>query len=362
MGHGAERTDVAYVWPRTLRLPARPPKLVYLDLNHWIGLAKALSGHPDGEADSEVLPACLRALEDRTAVFPISSTIYIEISKIGQYRQRRDLREVIEQVSRYMVVTSRSVVATHEIEAVLDGIVGPNPHPINTMDYLDWGVARAFGMVGGFRVKSIGGEDVTEEVRSSYRDGPEAFDAIHAAAELGLNRCVIDGPSPDEEPELRELGWNPTSAFEIAEQRAAQELEQVQRFDRDPRWRRGRIRDVVATREILIEINDILFKGLAARGATLDAMFPEPEHARRALDPMPSFDAAVTLKTSYHGDPEHGWTPNDIHDIGALGATLPYCDIVVTDKAMASHAKRTGLAERLGTLVLSRPSDLLEHL
>lgn len=362
MRDGAERSDVAYVWPLTLRLPARLPKLVYLDLNHWIAMAKALSGHPDGEADSEVLVACLRALKDRTAVFPISDTIYIEISKIGQYRQRRDLREVIEQVSRYMVVTSRSVVATHEIEAVLDGIVGPNPHPINTTDYLDWGVARAFGMVGGFRVKSTGGEDITNEVRSSYRDGPEALDAILAAAELELNRRVIDGPSPDEEPELREVGWDPTGPFEIAAQRAAQELEQVQRFDRDPRWRRGRIRDVIATREILIEINDGLYKGLAARGATLQLMFPEPEDTRRAFDSMPSFDVAVTLKTSYHRDPKHRWTPNDIHDIDALGSTLPYCDIVVTDKAMASHAKGTGLTERLGTLVLSRLSDLLEHL
>lgn len=163
MRDGAERTDVAYVWPRTLRLPARSPKLVYLDLNHWIALAKALSGHPACEGDSEALAACLRALEDRTPVFPISGAIYIEISKIGQYRQRRDLRQVIEQLSRYMVVTSRSVVATHEIEAVLDGIVGPNPHPINTVDYLDWGVARAFGMVGGFRVKSISGEDESDK-------------------------------------------------------------------------------------------------------------------------------------------------------------------------------------------------------
>jgi len=30
----------------------------------------------------------------------------------------------------------------------------------------------------------------------------------------------------------------------------------------------------------------------------------------------------------------------------------------VTDKAVASHAKRTGLAERLGTVVLAKLSDL----
>lgn len=47
---GGDRVDFAYLWPQSLRLPLRPPKLVYLDLNHWIALAKALAGHRDGEA------------------------------------------------------------------------------------------------------------------------------------------------------------------------------------------------------------------------------------------------------------------------------------------------------------------------
>lgn len=76
---GRDRVDVAYVWPHTLRLPERPPKLVYLDLNHLIELAKALAGHRDGEAHVDVLTACLRAVEDGRAVFPISDSIYAEI-------------------------------------------------------------------------------------------------------------------------------------------------------------------------------------------------------------------------------------------------------------------------------------------
>jgi len=42
----------SYVWPQTLRLPPRPLKLVYLDLNHWVALAKAMAGHSDGEASA----------------------------------------------------------------------------------------------------------------------------------------------------------------------------------------------------------------------------------------------------------------------------------------------------------------------
>ncbi|MFN6122072.1 MAG: hypothetical protein ACK5CE_20890 [Actinomycetes bacterium] len=79
---------------------------------------------------------------------------------------------------------------------------------------------------------------------------------------------------------------------------------------------------------------------------------------RAVFDAMPSFDVAVSLKASYHSDGNHRWTTNDIHDLDALGSTVPYCDIVVTDKAVASHLRRTGVAERLGTIVLSSLSDL----
>jgi hypothetical protein len=362
MRTGADRVDVEYVWPTTLRSPSRPPTLVYLDLNHWVSLSKAMANHVDGRDHEEILRACLRAVEDGIAVFPISDTLYTEISKIRQYRQRRALREVIEAVSRFMVVTSRPVVSAHEVEALLDSLVGPNPMRISTMDYLDWGVARAFGRVGGFRIRSRAGEDVTAHVRSSHPNGPAAFDLVLASAELELNRRSLDGPTPDEEPRMRELGWNPLAAFAVAERRAAEEVAQVARFNSDSRWRRGRIRDVVSAREVLIEINELLASGLARRGHNLGSVLSRPEATRRALDSMPSFDVAVTLKTEYHRDPSHRWRINDVHDIDALGSTIPYCDIVVTDKEVAGHAIRSGLATRLNTAVLSQLSDLVERL
>jgi hypothetical protein len=362
MRDGADRTDVEYVWPETLLLPDRPPKLVYLDLNHWIALAKAQAGHADGRRFADVLALCVRAVESQAAVFPISDTIYGEINKIGQHRQRRHLREVIETVSRFKVVTSRSVVSVHEIEALLDSLIGPNPTPINTMDYLDWGVLRAFGMVDGIRVRTKGGADITADVRAAHPGGPSTFDRIVAEAELKLNRSVIEGPAPDEEAELRSLGWNPAGAFPVMERRAQQELEQVARFDQNPEWRRGRIRDVVAARELLIEINEHLFRSLRERQASLEDICPTIEATRRAFDSMPSFDVAVTLKTAYHRDARHRWTPNDIHDIDALGSTLPYCDIVVTDKAVVATASQSGLSDRLSTTALARLDDLAQHL
>ena len=118
----------------------------------------------------------------------------------------------------------------------------------------------------------------------------------------------------------------------------------------------------LAFREVLIEINDILWRGVSLRGANLDAAFSEPSSARYAFDSMPNLDVSVSLKAAYHRNPAHRWKPNHIQDIDALASTVPYCDIVVTDKEAASHLDRTGGAERLRTTVLSRTADLIQYL
>jgi len=354
---------MTYLWPPTLRLPARPPKLVYLDLLHWIALSKANKSRPDGDQFKDVLKSCVEAVKQGAAVFPISDAIFMEVAKIGPHRQRRDLREVIELVSRYMVVTSREVVAEHEVEALLDRLVGPRPDPINEMDYLDWGVARAFGKVGGLRViRGDDGADITEEVRARDPGGPNAFDRKIAWAELELNRRTLEGPTAEEEPELRREGWDPMAAMEVTAQRATQEIEQVQRFNTNRAWRLGHLRDVVMAREVLIEINEMLSRGLTARDTTVEAAFPDPEVARHAFDVMPSFDVSVSLKTAYHRNPAHNWTPNDIYDIDALASTLPYCDIVLTDKQAASTVVQSGLSKRFEAVVLPHLADLPKYL
>lgn len=353
MQHGADRVDVPYIWPTRLRQPERPPQLVYLDLNHWITLARALAGKKAHAASPEVIQSLLEAKDSGAAVFPLTETTFIEVSKIQSHRQRRDLRRVIERLSSFQVVSSRLVIAELEIEAMLDEKIGPGSSPVVSVPYLDWGVERAFGKVGGIRVRSIDGGDVTEEVRASWPEGKTGFDMLVAGLETELVRGVLEGPAPDEEPEFRNLGWEPSSTKVIAERRAGQEEDQSNRFDADLRWRRGRIRDALAAREVAVEFKDVLGRGLDERGATLEELWPTPQHARESLDAMPSFDVALTMKVEYHRNSTHRWSANDIHDIDALGSVLPYCDVVVTDKAAMALVQRTGLADRLDTIILS---------
>ncbi|MEM1332746.1 MAG: hypothetical protein AAGG08_04730 [Actinomycetota bacterium] len=356
-----ERPEISGpLWPATLHVPTAPPKLVYLDLNHWIALAKAHAGHPTGDRYIEVLEALLKAATEGRARFPIADSIVVEISNIGQHRQRKDLREIIEALSRFFVVTARDVISTHEVEAMLDLHVGVSSRPIAEMDYLDWGLARAFGIVGGFRVRDEQtGADRTAETRAQHPSGPETFDRILAEAEWDLQRSVLDGPTPEQEPELRALGWRPHPTSETTQRRLQQEIDQTQVFNSWPNSRQQYLHDAVSARELMIELNATLSEGLHDRGVSLSSVFTDPEMTRSAVKAMPSFLVAVTLKAAYHRNPEHKWKRNDIHDIDALGSTVPYCDVVVTDKAAATHVRSAGLPERFNTHVLHRLDDLV---
>src|ERR1700679_3980220 len=98
------------LWPPLLELPRAEMLIVYMDLNNWIGLAQALTGHPKGAAHGDVLQACRAARSAGKALFVLSGTIYAEVQKIKDPMQRRRLSEVMEELTDFSTLVSRVVV------------------------------------------------------------------------------------------------------------------------------------------------------------------------------------------------------------------------------------------------------------
>ena len=260
-------------------------------------------------------------------------------------------------------MTSRHVVATHEIEALLDRLIGPNPNPINAMNYLDWGIFRALGMRGNIQVLNREGEDVTSAARQRFSGGPKEFDRIVDEQVLELNRRALEGPAAEEEADFLAHGYRPDLVLKPYAQEATAENEWARMLDQEPRWRKGRLRDAVSVREIAFQINSIVKTAAAERGVeAFEDIIRGAKEPRRAFDAMPSFDVSVTLKTAIHRNAQHQWQNNHAHDIHALAYTLPYCDVVVTDREMAALAERTKLDQRLGTSVLNNLKELIHLL
>jgi hypothetical protein len=82
------------------------------------------------------------------------------------------------------------------------------------------------------------------------------------------------------------------------------------------------------------------------------------DEARRFTDAMPSADVWVSLIAARHRNPQSRWESNDMFDIDAMCVAVPYCDVVVTDKATCHAVHAAGLPGRLGTIVIPRLDEL----
>ena len=195
------------VWPNTIVLSGNSKKIVYLDLNHWITLSKLrISSIDSGQRN--LFDEFVEHVENNRACFPLSLHTYVELEKNTNHEQRKRLRHAIEKISLFNVVTTLHIVASHEVEALLNLVIGPNPSPFGFVNYLDWGVMRAAGLDGRPRVIDRDGKDVTEEFFENYPDKEYLASTLREGF-IDLNRNVIDGPSPENEAEFRNGGWNP---------------------------------------------------------------------------------------------------------------------------------------------------------
>lgn len=336
--------------------------MAYLDLNHWIGLAKAAVGHPDGRKSKDALEALRELRAAEKVCLPLSSTHYMEMARIGSPRQRFDVAAVMEELSDFACLVNRTILIRLELDAAIRSVLGDELWTYAPIPRIGRGAMQAMGMRGDLCVRDQDGNDVTDEVRATWPDGPNAFDELRHDSEDQLSRSILRGPSDEEEPELREEGWNPEKATEVSHRRAEQENEQAARLAAEPRWRRGRLRDVVAARYLALEIFDALEDALKQRNIPLSALYSDTESARRFSDSMPGADVWITLLTAMHRNPQTQWRANDIYDIDALCAAVPYCDVVATERHASHLLHAASLPERIGTSVVTSLDDAVEEI
>jgi hypothetical protein len=101
MTAGVRRRDVDYVWSPLLGRAPVGPTVLYLDLNHWIGLAKAATRHREAGRYVDLLDLARRRKADGSVRFVLSGQHYMEMSLIRDPRQRRHLATVMEELSGF---------------------------------------------------------------------------------------------------------------------------------------------------------------------------------------------------------------------------------------------------------------------
>lgn len=357
MTAGVRRSDVDYVWsPLLVRAPPGP-RVVYLDLNHWIGLAKAATRHRDAGQYVALLDIARRRKADGSARFVLSGQHYMEMSLIRDPRQRRHLATVMEELSGFDTLLCRSVVMRFELEAALDNATGTQTMRYVPLSVLGKGFGHAFGMKGQLRIGHRDGVPA-DVIRRTWPGGSQGYDAALVTMQLFAERHMLAGPDDDDLDALAAKGFVPYAARLGQEKRAQQEREQASRFDKVPSWRKGRTRDVVSARYMIVELFDMLTESLAVRGLEIADLWFDVDSARRLVDSMPSGDVHVSLQTAAHRNPQSTWAPNDYFDIDALSLAVPYCDIVLTERHRCHALRSEGCPQRLDATVIASPDEL----
>lgn len=345
------------VWPRLVR-PRRP--LVYLDLNHFICMARAIAADPKTPAGyGELFEAARAAIEEERIIIPLSGEHLFEMAAIKDPKQRNDLADVMEVLSGFQYLLGRPEIAHLEIEAGIEAILEEQPH-LPPVSLIGPSFGWVFGRRGGMKIVDADGNDTSGAARKEM--GAERYDEVMRHVNYTVERRILAGPSDEEAASLRaDYGFAPEDAQEIHKSRLDYELDLSQRLADDPKWRRERLRDVVSAREVAHEwmdaINRVIEDRIRAGRAVLD--LDDGARARQFMAAMPHTQVAISIKTRYHRNPDHRWTVNDIHDIDALSVAYAYCDVVFTDKAAwAALTDSTDLRRAFKTMKPRTPDEL----
>jgi hypothetical protein len=288
------------IWPGDLELPDRPPALVYLDMLGFINLAELAAGKSAASGYEALLTAARRARNERRALFPLSSTHVIELCDIGDAQRRRERVAVMEELSGFHYMMGRPQIQELELEAALNDIPGVTITPQGPIPLLGPSVLWAFGKRGGLVTNAPDPDALAKHICDQMGIDPGAEPM--AALNLWAERELLAGPD-DEDPDPVASGYDPQKWRDMLEKRAEQERYLVGQLDSDPKFRQGRLRDVVNARELDIELGDKLAQMTTAMKTSIGQLL---DHDRAKLrnftDRMPSTRVAVSLKAAYHKD------------------------------------------------------------
>lgn len=343
------------VWANVMR-PRIP--LVYLDLNTIIYIARARNGDtkvPGSYVDLYV--AAVRAKVEQRAMFPLSGAHLWEILKITDPKQRGDLADILETLSDYNYLLGRTVIAELEFEAGMARIMGEDISA-KSVALVRPTFGQAFGWVGGMKIRNSAGGDASDAVRAQMTDAE--FDRLMARINYEMERRMLRGPSDEDLEVLRaDPSFQPEVALEGQEQRVQWELDTERVLKEHPKWRRGRLRDVIGGREIAHEWLDMFTRmRIDRRKAGMPDFDPPVDEMRLFMGSMPHTQVAISVKTRYHKNPLHRWTVNDIVDIDAVSVAYAYCEAVFPDKAVRAALQSSKELRTIGTYVPRRPEEL----
>jgi len=356
---------------------------LFIDLNHWIGLAQARVGHPLGARYRDAYDLLAGQVRNGDLMIPLAATHYQEVSDIGSLRQRADIALTMDRLSRYSALANRAVLLRHEVVSAVAAWRGlaapPRPeafgsgfrfvfqHPDGDILHpprLDSQAPAMLALSGTARavihkVETLNGTGWTYFDRDA--DWP-ALDLVAGVVREGGEYAMLRGPSPSEVPGLRLAGYSPETWQQAVRTITAREQELAVRLA-SGEVKPGKLKDIIVGRLFIWELSTHLFAAQRMFGFDREELFVDGERVLgQLLEDMPTMQVEYALRWANWRNGSYTWKDNDIHDLAQLGPAVAYCDIVLTEKHAAAKLRAAHVDQRYRTVVVSRVEELVEHL
>jgi hypothetical protein len=333
---------------------AQSRRTVYLDINHWYALGRAMAGRSDRPEHVTIFDRLREEVRAGYLALPLSAVTYMELTENPRDQMRQTAADVMLVLSRLVTIAPASKVVDEELAAGLHRRIGRPAFPIKVPKF-GVGVGFAFGTPG--RVKATG---LTEERRSEIetRMGRTIADMeLEANARFEYEVLATPRSLRDSIP-----GFEPIPS----RQAATTELASLQVMIDNlygPTEIAGRTMDAVVARQWSFDILDNYTRALQSAGFTMNTPLRDKEALTEFLMGLPTQRVAVMLKYHYAKQAATRWKVNHLRDIEALSVAIPYADAVVTDRdAWDVATQRARLDKEFGTPIFKSLIEMAEHL
>jgi hypothetical protein len=356
------------------------PELIYIDLNHWVGLSKARIGQAGSELYAEALAELRTAVSSGRAVVPISFPHYIEISQIASAQRRANIALTMGELSKYTALTPREVFLHYQFRQSLAQELGTSyasPRPAITghgfghaVDYQPL-KGRLRGDATALEQLANNLEDFIPRLEAhtgfGWKFAPSGtaetpFELLNEALDAHAQFRMLMGPADKQDAELLRHGFNPSVAYDVVETMTRREADLAQQLAAEPIYQR-QLDDIIAARALrwdLWEDWDQAVSDVWPRTVTIEEL--GWTRVSRILRSIPIVDIESSIRRANFRNGSYRWKKNDIHDLGFSGPAVTYCEVLFTERHLRTQLCRQSIDRKYGTTVLSHPEELVAYL
>jgi len=293
-----------------------PARIIYLDQNKWIELARAVTGKATPQL-IQVLDILRESKRLGLNVFPLSLAHFIETNKRRDLQSRSRLGSLLWELSDNWTLAGPAAIQRWELDRALAITLNRrlNERPFSL---LGKGVTHASDHLPAIRLDPD--RVLPDELRASLEEQADRL----------LTKSVLTGLSPWGEPAKPDLSGPAKKFSDGLLQARARLLSAAPDLQRKAGYA-----------QVLADMLEDIQRVLAFHGIPEAEFFAiGAEGLTSFVDAMPSIRLDMHLRLQWVRNQQLKTRLSDLNDFGYVGTAAAYCDVVVTENLLADLLNR----------------------